>query len=1018
MQSGMRESGALAAGLCLAFLAAVGRVPAPAAPTGRLVCGAPHSVAEALFVRQQRLLHEPLAEVAGRQSAPVPASVGEIALVEVTPEVVAPPNPFDLAGTGVRIAPAGDGAAVQGGRPGPEPAALEQGLPMPLEDDDFAVVELPFAFPYYGAHYTKAYVHSDGNLTFQYPEASSTERNFSRAFGGPPRIAPLFKDLDPSRGGQVTLDLLWDRVVITWRRVPVFRERGIGERQTFQAVLHAGGAVEFLYGDITESDAVVGVFAGYAYGGSTAVDWSAGAGAHLEGAGAYAEIFAAEHSFDEFGVVQAFYQQHDDAYDSLVVFNDVGLDASAHSLAHAYTVRNAVRGIGEPTYDYGSFLGSPRRLSAFVNMGPLSSYPASPYAPLPGLPHGSLLTVLAHEIAHRFLAYPRFLDPATGGLSTGLLGRQLAHWSFFFNSGASVLEGNAIRDYGAGASPRFETVGATQRYSALDQYLMGFLGPEEVPATFVVEAPPGAARLGAAGRAPRVGVRFDGVRKDIRVADIVAAEGVRRPDATVSQRHFRYAFVLLTEAGQPPSTESLGRLAALQRAWLTFFETHVGSRATATTSLAQQLHLSTWPAGGVIVGGTARARVTVADRSDTDFTVRLTASDGIVSVPATVTVPAGELHADFDVGGLAAGTTTLVAEAGAPGHDRAVTRLAVRDGYAGLVLESANWEELYGVAGETLAVPVQFRLRDENLVPYSGVRVSVAGDAAGTPHFVGTVTDQDGRVTVRWPLGTSAGSQRLVAKLTAAPGIAAEAEATVALARPSIGSAGVVNAASQQAAPPDGGFAPGSLVTILGSNLAGETSAGGQQEAAAPRGLPLSMGGTAVYANGVAVPLQSVSPGAITFQVPFEAQLEPLRLVVSTNFGKSAPAIVAVVAASPGIFPGRVRRAASDGTSADAEVHPAAGAWIEADCTGLGAVSPPGRTGLPGFETPLQRVSAKTEAWVDAVPAEVSFSGLSPAEAGVYVVRVKLPDDLRAGSHLLTVAVADRRSNPVAFESR
>ena len=48
----------------------------------------------------------------------------------------------------------------------------------------------------------------------------------------------------------------------------------------------------------------------------------------------------------------------------------------------------------------------------------------------------------------------------------------MAHWSFFMDSDASVMEGNDIEDLGGGS---FRTVDAVRRYSRLDQYAMGLI---------------------------------------------------------------------------------------------------------------------------------------------------------------------------------------------------------------------------------------------------------------------------------------------------------------------------------------------------------------------------------------------------------------------------------------------------------------------------------------------------------------------------------------------------------------
>lgn len=987
----------------------------------KVACGAPRTVEEVFLLRQQRLAREP--GLARHAEDPPLASrdVNGIAVLDTSSGVVTPPNPFDLSVSRVQIASRGNGFRIDATRAGPLPGSLERGQLLSLDDDDFALVELPFLFPYFGVSYRTAYVHSDGNLTFRFPEASSVARSLSRALSGPPRIAPLFHDLDPSQGGQVRVDAQPDRIVVSWNRVPVFMEHGIGPRQSVQTVLYADGSIEFVYGELSVTDAVVGIFPGVLAREGDAVDWSAEQGTEVAEAGALAEIFTSERAFDEFAAALAFYRNFDDAYDTLIVFNDLDIEASAFSLAHAYTVRNEVQGIGELVVDSGAYLGSPKRLSAFVNMGAVSRYPSNPKQPLAGLPHSSLLTILAHEIGHRFLAYPSFLDPVTGNQSMDLLGRQLAHWSFFFNSEASVLEGNRILDRGLGAKPRFETIAANQHYSALDQYLMGFRAPNEVPATFLVQHPSSTMRLGNASRSPQVGVRFDGQRKEIRVEDIVAWEGVRRPDTSVSQRHFRFAFVLVVEDVDSPNPATLRVLETLRSELLTYFESQVGGRATMAASLVNLLHLSTWPAGGVMAGSNGRAKVSISGPRESDLPVQLSVQDGIAVVPSVVTIPTGETSAEFSVEGLESGTTTLVAEIGEVGYDRAVTRLAVRDGFEGLTLEAAHPQMLYGLAGRLLPSPLVFRLRDENLVPYSGVRLEYKALAPGSPRFVSSVTDVEGRARIRWPLGSMAGVQTLVARVQGAPEISVVTEASVALARPLFRSVGIVNFASQQGVARGGGFAPGSLLSVFGSHFSTEVrTADGLGVLGAPP-LPRELVGTRVYVNGVAAPLRHVSPTRVDFQVPFEVPGPWLRTVVATPFGRSYALTVRLVAAQPGIFPDRVvgeNQLATGSADEDANGLPQAGGRIVVFCTGLGAVSPPGRTGLPGWMQPRQQVLAPTEAWVDERSMEVEFAGLTTAEVGVYEVQFVLPQDLQRGAHDLRIVVGGQSSNVVRFESR
>ena len=72
-----------------------------------------------------------------------------------------------------------------------------------LADDASARIALPFAFPFYAGRYTEAFINSDGNVTFVTEDHASTDRNVARLLTGPPRIAPVFADLDPSKAGGV-----------------------------------------------------------------------------------------------------------------------------------------------------------------------------------------------------------------------------------------------------------------------------------------------------------------------------------------------------------------------------------------------------------------------------------------------------------------------------------------------------------------------------------------------------------------------------------------------------------------------------------------------------------------------------------------------------------------------------------------------------------------------------------------------------------------------------------------------
>src|SRR5690348_6347875 len=215
-----------------------------------------------------------------------------------------------------------------------------------------------------------------------------------------------------------------------------------------------------------------------------------------------------------------------------------------------------VNGIGVDIFDDSRDFGSAGRLRSIVDMDMLSHFPNDPRQRFLG--ENNTLSVMGQECGHRWLAYLEFRDGAVN--STELLGRDEAHWSFFFDSDASHMEGNDIQDLGNGA---FRTVGAVSRYSPLDQYVMGLRAAGDVPPMFVVTR---VTSGGSAADAPRIGVDIRGTRKDLTIADIVAANGVRRPDVSSAPKTLRQAFIFLVSGGSP-SSDDLLKLENIRGSW-------------------------------------------------------------------------------------------------------------------------------------------------------------------------------------------------------------------------------------------------------------------------------------------------------------------------------------------------------------------------------------------------------------------------------------------------------------------
>lgn len=487
--------------------------------------------------------------------------VAHVAVLEDRGDLVVHKNTLDLEGASLRFRPNQEGgydvARVGAAR---EPS----GDPLPVATGSAALLELPFPFPFFGVVERRAFVHANGNLTFGQAGLGS-EPGLPDFLAGPPRVAAFFAGLDPSRGGAVSARLLPDRAVFDWRDVP-----GAGQinRNSFQAILYPTGEIDLVFGEMQTREAVVGLSPGDTYS-ITAADLSS---AEPRGSrGALAEHFSETEKVDLVSVAHRFYLDHPDLFEQLVVYTTRPLNPFPGTLAFELNVKNEVRGIGLAVSDDASDYGSAMALRSLVYMDAID-----PYLEVDGF------EILGHEVGHRWLARLSFLRE--GAPSGGLLGRGAVHWSFFADTDASVLEGNDIEDRGGG---RFETVDIARGYSALDQYAMGFRSPAEVPPFFVVESPddfrPNRGYKASSG--PEPGVSFTGVRRDVRIEDVIAALGPRVPAAEAAPRLLRQAFVLVADATAPATAERLAALARIRARFEPWYREATGGRASVDSTL-------------------------------------------------------------------------------------------------------------------------------------------------------------------------------------------------------------------------------------------------------------------------------------------------------------------------------------------------------------------------------------------------------------------------------------------------
>jgi len=165
-----------------------------------------------------------------------------------------------------------------------------------------------------------------------------------------------------------------------------------------------------------------------------------------------------------------------------------------------------------------------------------------------------------HELGHRFGARVHTL--VEGRPSPALLGRDLEHWSYFFSTSGSPLEGNVWLERGPGFIS--DTPPYPVSFSPLDLYLMGVLPAENVPAARLLLAPQTADEPAldcaglplAASSPPQTCEPRELTAQATRVSieDIIAVEGQREPPAEAVTRSLD-VLPLVIESGAPLGAE-------------------------------------------------------------------------------------------------------------------------------------------------------------------------------------------------------------------------------------------------------------------------------------------------------------------------------------------------------------------------------------------------------------------------------------------------------------------------------
>lgn len=532
------------------------------------------------------------------QGTPLRADIGDIAVIEDDGSLVVPADPFDLTGLTVQFTPAVAGGyeisstsltfdndagnKLTGFRGSADP-----------ENDGF--VEVPFnagfTFTYFGQTYNSLFVGTNGYVTFGRGDFNPDA--MVSLFLIRPRIAAFWQDLDPSQVSSsstagIFVKQLADQVVVTYRNVPLL---GGSQFNTFQITLTSTGQISLSYSRVGTRSALVGISPGRTTQ-QNVVDLSHPPQGAL--GDAIFELFHELTQADVLSVPQVFYQTHTDDFDFVYIWTDFRYDLG-NAFAFFLGTRNDAQGIGRPVFNQASAFGSAGRLQGVLVLNDVTSaYPASPFSRFLRL--NSALSVFGQEQGHRWLSYIRF----PGSDPNLLLGRQRAHWNFFFNTEStsafsspgqprsSSVEGNVWIDNGNGA---FTTPGneLIDGYSLLDQYLMGFRAPEEVATGFVIAAPSRTISCfgeGPTACPPTASVSTSGTRVNVSIDQIIQANGQRIPTVQTSQKEFRVAFILLIQNGTTPSQAELDKLNLYRTAWEDYFNRATDNLAHLSTRLS------------------------------------------------------------------------------------------------------------------------------------------------------------------------------------------------------------------------------------------------------------------------------------------------------------------------------------------------------------------------------------------------------------------------------------------------
>jgi uncharacterized protein (TIGR03437 family) len=211
---------------------------------------------------------------------------------------------------------------------------------------------------------------------------------------------------------------------------------------------------------------------------------------------------------------------------------------------------------------------------------------------------------------------------------------------------------------------------------------------------------------------------------------------------------------------------------------------------------------------------------------------------------------------------------------------------------------------------------------------------------------------------------------------------------------PDYTSNGIVNSSDFSPGP----FAPGSVLSLFGSNLAWTTEAVTPGELAAGS-LPTQLAAIRVYVDNVPVPLLYASPTQINFLVPTE-QIPGDVSVTVVRQGEHGPSVtITLVGAAPALFVmaggSAIAQDWNAGYTLLTTATPAhAGDVVVLYSTGLGHTNPPWASGEVAQSAANIAALASLRVLINGVAIDapqILYAGVTPGFSGLYQINFRLP---------------------------